>query len=201
MAEMMRSVVKTTPGKGAELREVPKPEPGPGEALVRIRAASICGTDHHIYDWNPWSEGRVGPHLPQIMGHEFCGVVEETGPGVDQVSEGDYVSAETHIVCNTCAACSRGYHEVCLNTEIIGVDRDGAFADYIAVPAGTLSSQGCGPGRVRRRRRDDPARPAPAGRSGFDRPDGAQGWNSSPGPGVERGFLLDLQARPGYYVR
>ena len=86
MAKTMRAVVKTAPGRGGELREVPRPEPGQGEALVRIKAASICGTDHHIYDWNHWAEGRIGPRIPQTMGHEFCGFVEELGPGADRVA-------------------------------------------------------------------------------------------------------------------
>ena len=138
MAETMRAIVKTAPGPGASLQEVPKPSTGPGEALVRVVAASICGTDHHIYEWNEWARGRIGPHIPQIMGHEFCGVVEETGPGVSRVSEGDFVSAETHIVCHECKTCRRNQYHVCLNTRILGVDVDGAFADYIVVPAENL---------------------------------------------------------------
>ncbi|MFO7768875.1 MAG: L-threonine 3-dehydrogenase [bacterium] len=134
----MRAVVKTAPGRGAELQEVSKPEPGPGEALVRVRAASICGTDHHIYDWNPWAEGRIGPRIPQIMGHEFAGTVEAVGEGVTRVSEGDCVSAETHIVCHTCTPCRRNQYHACVNTKILGVDVDGAFADYITVPAENL---------------------------------------------------------------
>jgi threonine 3-dehydrogenase len=138
MSEMMRAVVKAAPGRGAELQEVPKPAPGPGEVLVRIRAASICGTDHHIYDWNHWAEGRIGPRIPQTMGHEFCGDVEAVGPGVTHVRPGDFVSAETHIVCHDCIACFRNQYHACLNTRILGVDVDGAFADYIVVPGENL---------------------------------------------------------------
>jgi threonine 3-dehydrogenase len=138
MAETMRAVVKTAPGRGAELREVPKPVPGPGDALVRVKATSICGTDHHIYDWNKWAEGRIGPRIPQTMGHELCGLVEAVGPGVTRVKEGDFVSAETHIVCHACLPCLRNQYEVCLNTKILGVDVDGCFADWIVVPAENL---------------------------------------------------------------
>ncbi|MFC1595338.1 L-threonine 3-dehydrogenase [Gemmatimonadota bacterium] len=138
MAEMMRAIVKTAPGKGAELLEVPRPEPGAGDALIRVTATSICGTDLHIYEWNAWAEGRIGPRVPQTMGHEFCGVVEAVGEGVDRVTVGDRVSAETHIVCHTCLPCRRDQYEVCLNTSILGVDRDGSFADYIVVPAENL---------------------------------------------------------------
>ena len=138
MSEMMRAVVKTAPGRGGELREVPKPSPRPGEALVRIKAASICGTDHHIYDWNAWAEGRIGPRIPQTMGHEFCGYVEAVGEGVTRVEAGDYVSAETHIVCHTCTPCRRNQYHACINTKILGVDVDGAFADWIVVPAENL---------------------------------------------------------------
>lgn len=138
MAEKMRAIVKTAPERGAELLEVDRPEPDRGEALVRVTATSICGTDHHIYEWNAWAEGRLGPRLPQTMGHELSGVVEEVGEGVERVAVGDRVSAETHIVCHTCLPCERRQYEVCLNTSILGVDRDGCFADYITVPAENL---------------------------------------------------------------
>lgn len=138
MAETMRAIVKTAPGRGAQLQEKPTPVPVDGEALIRVVSASICGTDHHIYEWNEWAQGRIGPRIPQIMGHELCGIVEEVGPRVSHVSEGDFVSAETHIVCHECIPCSRGQYHVCLNTKILGVDIDGAFADYIVVPAGNL---------------------------------------------------------------
>lgn len=129
----MKAVVKTAPGPGAELRELHVPRPGPGEILVKVRAASICGTDYHIYRWDPWSAGRVRP--PLVLGHEFCGEVAELGPGVGTLSVGDYVSAESHVVCGTCLQCLTGQAHVCRNTRILGVDRDGCFAEYVVIPA------------------------------------------------------------------
>lgn len=129
----MKAVVKVAPGPGAELREVEVPRPGPGEVLVKVRATSICGTDHHVYRWDTWSAGRVRP--PLVLGHEFCGEVVELGPGVDGVAVGDYVSAESHVVCGSCYQCRTGQAHVCSHTRILGVDRDGCFAEYVVVPA------------------------------------------------------------------
>ncbi|MEW6545770.1 MAG: L-threonine 3-dehydrogenase [Bacillota bacterium] len=129
----MKAVVKAGPGPGAELREVEVPRPGPGEVLVKVKAASICGTDYHIYRWDPWSAGRVRP--PLVLGHEFCGEVVELGPGVDTLAVGDYVSAESHVVCGSCYQCRTGQAHVCQNTKILGVDRDGCFAEYVVIPA------------------------------------------------------------------
>jgi len=132
----MKAVVKTHAGAGAELREVPLPQIGARDALVKIRAVSICGTDLHIFNWNNWSAGRVKP--PIILGHELCGDVVEVGKDVTSVKVGDYISAESHIVCNTCDLCRTGNGHICRNTQIIGVDRDGCFAEYIALPAENL---------------------------------------------------------------
>lgn len=134
MAETMQAVVKTTPREGAELREVPRPVIGPDEALVQVKASTVCGTDVHIYQWNEWAEGRIGPRIPQVMGHEFAGVVVETGPACRRVKPGDFVSAETHIPCMTCVPCLTGQMHICANLKILGVDRHGSFAQYIAVP-------------------------------------------------------------------
>ena len=122
----MKAVVKAGPVYGAVLKEVPVPEPGRGEVLVQIKAASICGTDHHIYIWNEWSQNRIKP--PRVMGHEFAGEVVEVGPEVTTTKPGDYVSAETHIVCDGCVQCMLGEKHVCQNTKILGVDTDGCFA-------------------------------------------------------------------------
>lgn len=128
----MKAVLKKKPEPGAELADVDVPTPGPGEVLIKVAATSICGTDVHIYEWNAWAQSRI--HLPQIMGHELAGFVEEVGPEVHSVSPGDYVSAETHIYCGRCYLCHIGKAHICRNVEILGVDRDGAFAEYIVVP-------------------------------------------------------------------
>jgi threonine 3-dehydrogenase len=136
MGGMMRALVKHHAGFGAQLREVPIPSPGPGEALIRVKATTICGTDVHIYQWDEWAASRVSP--PYVFGHEFSGEVVEVGSGVSHVAVGDIVSAETHIVCGACPQCRRGEAHVCVNTEIIGVDRDGCFAEYAVMPAENL---------------------------------------------------------------
>lgn len=131
---MMQAVAKTTPGPGMELIHAPIPAPGPHDVLIQVRAASICGTDLHIYHWDAWSQQRIAP--PLILGHEFAGVVVKVGEDVrpDQAQVGDHVSAESHITCGTCVQCQLGRRHVCENTRIIGVDRDGAYAEYIAIP-------------------------------------------------------------------
>ncbi|MDI7266679.1 MAG: alcohol dehydrogenase catalytic domain-containing protein [Myxococcota bacterium] len=135
MSGTMKAVVKAEPGVGASLRDVPIPRPGPGEVLVKVRATSICGTDVHIYTWDRWSQGRIGAaRLPQVLGHEVAGEVVEVAAGVRAVKPGDYVSAETHIPCGRCLPCRTGDQHICANLSILGVDRDGAFAEYIAIP-------------------------------------------------------------------
>jgi threonine 3-dehydrogenase len=130
----MRAVVKTAPRPGLSLQEVPEPEPRPGEVLLRVVAASICGSDVHLYDWNPWASARV--HLPRVMGHEICGEVEALGEGVDgRLRVGDRVAVESHIVCHRCPACLRGDFHICERTRILGFDTDGGFAGRVAVPA------------------------------------------------------------------
>ncbi|MDR6224272.1 L-threonine 3-dehydrogenase [Desmospora profundinema] len=145
MGGTMRALVKHYAGFGAELREVPIPAPKPGEALIKVKATTICGTDVHIYGWDDWAASRVQP--PYVFGHEFSGEVVEVGEGVTHVAVGDHVSAETHIVCGSCPQCRRGEAHVCVNTEIIGVDRDGCFAEYAVMPAGNLwkNPQGVAP--------------------------------------------------------
>ncbi|MBN2054153.1 L-threonine 3-dehydrogenase [bacterium] len=132
MSHKMLAVMKTHPRRGAELVEAPVPSPAADEVLVKVEATSICGTDFHIYEWNKWAESRI--RIPQIMGHELAGEVVEIGSDVKALKEGDYVSAETHIPCGHCYSCLTGSMHVCLNMKILGVDRDGAFAEYITVP-------------------------------------------------------------------
>lgn len=132
MAGKMKAVVKTHAGPGLEMRTADIPSLGPRDVLVRVKATSICGTDLHIYRWDPWAQSRIRP--PLIVGHELCGEVVEIGNQVTQVKIGDFISAESHIVCGTCAYCRTGRGHICPNTKIIGVDRDGAFAEYVALP-------------------------------------------------------------------
>ena len=134
----MRAVVKTNavdgPG-GTEIKDCPAPRPGPGEVLIRVAAAAICGTDKHIYHWDPSIQRAVQP--PRIYGHEFCGYIEELGPGLDRsdLNNGDYVSAEMHVVCGYCKQCRLGQGHICSNTRILGLHGDGAFAELVKVPA------------------------------------------------------------------
>ncbi|HZS93272.1 MAG TPA: L-threonine 3-dehydrogenase [Chloroflexota bacterium] len=130
----MTALVKPEPRAGAELREVPVPSVGPRDVLIEVLASSICGTDLHIYSWDPWAEGRV--HTPIVFGHEFAGRVVATGADVTRVPLGAYVAAESHIACGNCYECRHGMQHVCRNVQIVGVDRPGAFAEYIAIPEG-----------------------------------------------------------------
>jgi len=145
----MKAVRKTAPRPGAmEWAEVPVPVCGPEDVLVKVRAASLCGTDAHIYNWDPSIGGKIAAATdnlarPLILGHEFCGEVVEVGAKVAGVGEGarepirrgDLVSAESHIVCGACYQCRNGQFHVCVRERIIGVHRDGGFAEYIAIPA------------------------------------------------------------------
>ncbi|HET9016563.1 MAG TPA: L-threonine 3-dehydrogenase [Thermomicrobiaceae bacterium] len=137
MPDTMRAVVKPAPGPGAELRDVPIPRPGPHEALVKIRATSMCGTDLHIYRWDPWAAEHFHP-TPMVFGHEYCGDIVEVGSDVSLVKVGDFVSGETHIGCGHCHLCRTGQAHLCLNMEMVGVTRPGCFAEYIAIPEENL---------------------------------------------------------------
>jgi threonine 3-dehydrogenase len=134
MAATMRALRKTAPRPGAELVEVAVPVPGEGEVLVRVHAASICGTDLHIYDWNEWAEHRI-TRLPMTFGHEVAGTVEAVGPEVHHLEPGAFVAAETHIACGQCSTCRTGRAHICENLRILGVDTEGAFAERLVLPA------------------------------------------------------------------
>jgi threonine 3-dehydrogenase len=130
----MRAIVKRKPGPGLELADVPKPSCGPSDVLIRVRHAGVCGTDLHIADWDEWAQGRVKP--PIVVGHEFAGEVVSLGKEVaGQFEPGQMVTAEGHIVCGHCRQCRTGNGHICQKTQIIGVDRNGAFAELIAMPA------------------------------------------------------------------
>ncbi|MFZ4506131.1 MAG: L-threonine 3-dehydrogenase [Fimbriimonas sp.] len=128
----MKAISKVRPGPGVEIVEVPEPSVRPGTVKIKLEAASVCGTDLHIYNWDAWSAKRI--HPPRIIGHEFCGTVVEVGEGVVDRSVGDFVASESHITCGTCLQCLHGQGHVCVNTQILGVDVDGGFAPYVVIP-------------------------------------------------------------------
>ncbi|HEY0142374.1 MAG TPA: alcohol dehydrogenase catalytic domain-containing protein [Thermoanaerobaculia bacterium] len=140
----MLAVVKSAPqdGPGGTIvSECPVPKPGPGEVLIRVAAAAVCGTDKHIYHWDPSIQPSVTP--PRIYGHEFCGFVEEIGEGAERAHEGrlsvgDYVSAEMHIICDECPQCRSGQGHICIRTKIYGLHEDGAFAEFVKVPSSNV---------------------------------------------------------------
>lgn len=132
MQGKMKAIMKETAGKGAKLVEVDIPQIGPRDILVKVKATSICGTDFHVFSWDKWSQNRIKP--PIVMGHEFAGEVVEIGSAVTSVKLGDYVSAETHVVCEKCKPCKTGNAHVCEDCKILGVDIQGAFAEYVAIP-------------------------------------------------------------------
>ena len=129
----MNAIVKEKRQPGAQITTVNAPKVKEGEVLVKVEAASICGTDIHIWDWNEWAQNRI-KRLPIIFGHEVAGEVVEVGKDVTTVQVGEKVSAETHIVDGTCYQCKTDRKHVCKNMEILGVDRDGVFAEYFTLP-------------------------------------------------------------------
>jgi threonine 3-dehydrogenase len=132
----MLAVVKPKAAPGAEIREVNIPAFGRTDVLVKVKVASICGTDLHIYEWDKWAQGRI--HPPLIPGHEFCGEVAAYGDEVTSVKEGDFVSAEMHVACGKCLQCRTGEAHICQNVKIIGVDTNGAFAEYVVIPESNI---------------------------------------------------------------
>ena len=129
----MRARVKESAAPGAQIREIPVPEAGPGQLLIRVEAASVCGTDVHIERWDPWARDNFGPP-PMTFGHEMAGVVVGQGPGATRVGVGERVTVETHIVDWTCYQCRTNRAHVCQNMRILGVHMPGAFAEYVVLP-------------------------------------------------------------------
>ena len=136
MPKTMLAVVKPEAKPGVELRDVAIPSFGSSDVLVRVKVASVCGTDLHIYNWDAWAQRRIRP--PLIPGHEFCGEVAEVGREVTAVKPGDFVSAEMHVACGKCFQCRIGEAHICQNVRIIGVDSDGAFAEYVRIPESNI---------------------------------------------------------------
>jgi threonine 3-dehydrogenase len=136
MAATMKALRKMRAGRGLSMESAPVPAIGAADVLVRVKTASICGTDLHIYGWDRWSQGRIKP--PLTLGHEFCGVVERVGEDVTAVMAGDFVSAEMHVNCGHCHQCRLGEAHICQNLRIIGIDQDGAFAEFVKIPASNI---------------------------------------------------------------
>jgi threonine 3-dehydrogenase len=128
----MLALVKTAPGPGLELREVPIPAIGINDILIRVHKTGICGTDLHIERWDPWAAGAIKP--PLVVGHEFVGEIVDVGANVADFAAGDLVSGEGHVVCGRCRHCLAGRRHLCANSIGLGVGRDGAFAEYVALP-------------------------------------------------------------------
>ncbi len=129
----MKALVKLHPEKGIWMEDMPMPQVGINDVLIKMKKTSICGTDLHIYKWDAWAQRTI--KTPMIVGHEYAGVVVEVGSGVKNVKVGDRVTGEGHLACGHCRNCRRGKLHVCENTVGIGVNMDGAFAEYMALPA------------------------------------------------------------------
>jgi len=128
----MKAIIKAEPSSGAMLVNHDMPKMTSHQVLIQVKATSICGTDVHIYNWDDWAASRIS--VPMIFGHEFSGEVIDIGPQVEHIRVGDYVSAETHIPCKGCYQCRTGRMHICQHGKILGVDRHGSFAEYIAIP-------------------------------------------------------------------
>jgi threonine 3-dehydrogenase len=137
----MRALAKMHAGPGVEMIERPVPVPAAGEVLLRVDAASICGTDLHLFQWDEWAAENLQP--PRILGHELAGTVVGIGSGVTRVHEGDLVGVESHLFCWECAQCKRGEMHLCRDLQVIGVHVDGGFAEHVVIPeANAVESNG-----------------------------------------------------------
>lgn len=129
---LVRALVKHPDEQGLRLENIPVPEPGPDEVLIKVEWAGLCGTDLHIYEWNDWARGAVP--APMVVGHEFSGFIAAVGESVSGFQVGEFVGSEGHVVCNSCRNCLAGKRHLCRETRSIGVDLPGAFAEYVVIP-------------------------------------------------------------------
>jgi threonine 3-dehydrogenase len=132
----MKALVKKTAEPGLWLADVQKPVPGPNDVLIKIHKSAICGTDLHIYTWDAWAQQTI--HPPMTIGHEYVGTIAELGQNVKGLQTGQLVSGEGHLVCGRCRNCLAGRRHMCRRTEGVGVDRDGAFAEFLCIPASNV---------------------------------------------------------------
>lgn len=132
----MRALVKSRPEPGIWMEEIPEPEIGPNDVLIKIKKTSICGTDLHIVAWDEWAQTTIP--TPMAVGHEYVGVVEAMGSEVHGLEIGQRVSGEGHVVCGRCRNCQAGRRHLCINTVGVGVNRPGAFAEYVAIPGSNV---------------------------------------------------------------
>src|SRR6185312_9410358 len=128
----MKALLKDSPAPGLTLTDVPEPEVGINDVLIAVERTGICGTDLHIHAWDSWAEATVP--VPMVIGHEFVGRVAAVGSNVNDFHEGDLVSGEGHVVCGRCRNCMAGRRHLCANTSGVGVNRPGAFAEYVSIP-------------------------------------------------------------------
>src|ERR1700756_2340932 len=132
----MKALAKSRRERGLWLEDVPEPEYGINDVLIRVRYAGICGTDVHIYDWDEWAQKTIP--VPMVIGHEFVGEIVEVGANVNDFHPGDIVSGEGHVTCGRCRNCLAGRRHLCAFTSGVGVNRPGAFAEYIALPMSNI---------------------------------------------------------------
>ncbi len=132
MSNMMKALVKSKAEPGIWMEQVPVPETGPNDVLIKVRKSAICGTDVHIFNWDEWAQKTVP--VPMVTGHEFVGEIVETGSAVSEYTIGERVSGEGHIVCGHCRNCRAGRGHLCRNTRGVGVNRPGSFAEYVSIP-------------------------------------------------------------------
>jgi threonine 3-dehydrogenase len=138
----VKALFKGSSGPGLTLTDRPEPVPGPNDVKIRVARTGICGTDLHIEAWDSWAAGAI--NAPLVPGHEFSGHVVEVGDAVSTVAVGDLVSGEGHVVCGHCRNCRAGRRHLCIHTSSVGVDRDGAFAEYVVIPEGNVWSHSAG---------------------------------------------------------